>query len=172
MVLLGFTTTYAITAYHHWCCEFESWSGRGVQQYVIKFVSDLRQVCGFLWVLRFPPLIKLTATIYLKYCQTPLNKQTNKQNIVIILHMCVTMRQTTLTHSYHLIHVCHNDTKYFDTSYHLIHVCHNDAKYLGTLLSSYTCVSQWHQEHWHIVIILYLFVTILLSYYTCVSQWH
>jgi hypothetical protein len=21
----------AISAYHHWCCEFESWSGRGVQ---------------------------------------------------------------------------------------------------------------------------------------------
>jgi hypothetical protein len=31
--------------------------------YVIKFVSDLQQVGGFLWVLRFPPPIKLTATI-------------------------------------------------------------------------------------------------------------
>ena len=30
---------------------------------VIKFVSDLRQVGGFLRVLRFPPPIKLTATI-------------------------------------------------------------------------------------------------------------
>jgi hypothetical protein len=29
---------------------------------VIKFVSDLREVNGFLWLLRFPPLIKLTAT--------------------------------------------------------------------------------------------------------------
>jgi len=28
-----------------------------------KFVSDLLQVCGFLWVLRFPPPIKLTTTI-------------------------------------------------------------------------------------------------------------
>ena len=27
------------------------------------FVSDMRQVGGFLWVLRFPPPIKLTATI-------------------------------------------------------------------------------------------------------------
>jgi hypothetical protein len=62
-MVVGFTTTYAISAYHHWCCEFESWSGRGVQHYVIKFVSDLRQVCGFLWVLQFPPSIKLTATI-------------------------------------------------------------------------------------------------------------
>jgi hypothetical protein len=59
----GFTTTYAIIAYHQWCCEFESRSGRGVQHYVIKFVSDLRQVGGFLRVFQFPPPIKLTATI-------------------------------------------------------------------------------------------------------------
>jgi hypothetical protein len=61
-MVVGFTTTYAISAYHHWSCEFESRSGRGVQHYVIKFVSDLRQVGGFLWVLRFPP-IKRTTTI-------------------------------------------------------------------------------------------------------------
>ena len=41
------------------------------QLYVIKFVSDMRQPGGFLrehggflWGLRFPPLIKQTATIY------------------------------------------------------------------------------------------------------------
>jgi len=34
-----------------------------IQHYVIKFVSDLRQVGGFLRFLRFPPPIKLTATI-------------------------------------------------------------------------------------------------------------
>jgi hypothetical protein len=34
-----------------------------IQHYVIKVVSDLRHVSGFLWVLRFPPQIKLTATI-------------------------------------------------------------------------------------------------------------
>jgi len=38
-------------------------SGRGVQHYVIKFVSDLRQVGGFLGVLWFPPPIKMSATI-------------------------------------------------------------------------------------------------------------
>jgi uncharacterized membrane protein YcgQ (UPF0703/DUF1980 family) len=47
-MVVGFTTTYAISAYHHWCCEFESRSGRGVQHHVIKFVSDLRQGGGFL----------------------------------------------------------------------------------------------------------------------------
>ena len=62
-MVVGFTTTYAISVYHHWCCEFEFRSGRGVQHYVIKFVSDLLQVGGFLLVLRFPPPIKLTATI-------------------------------------------------------------------------------------------------------------
>jgi hypothetical protein len=34
-----------------------------IQHYVIKFVSDLRLVCGFLRVLRFPPTITLTAKI-------------------------------------------------------------------------------------------------------------
>jgi hypothetical protein len=34
-----------------------------IKYYVIKFVSDLRQVGGFLLLLRFPPPIKLIATI-------------------------------------------------------------------------------------------------------------
>ena len=34
-----------------------------IQHYVIKYVSDLQQVRGFLRVLQFPPPIKLTATI-------------------------------------------------------------------------------------------------------------
>jgi hypothetical protein len=40
-----------------WCVR------QATQHYVIKFVSDLPQVGGFLRVLRFPPAIKLTATI-------------------------------------------------------------------------------------------------------------
>jgi hypothetical protein len=54
--------TYAISACHQLCCEFESWSGEvnSIQHYVIKFVSDLQQVDGFLRVLWFPPPIKLT----------------------------------------------------------------------------------------------------------------
>jgi hypothetical protein len=59
-IVVGFTTTYTINAYHHWCCEFESQSGWGVHHYVVKFVSDLRQVSGFLQIFRFPPPIKLT----------------------------------------------------------------------------------------------------------------
>jgi hypothetical protein len=75
--------SYAISIYRHWYCEFESRSGLGVQHYVIKFVSDLRQVGGFLQLLRFPPLIKLTARYNwnivesgVKYHKT--NKHTNK----------------------------------------------------------------------------------------------
>ena len=34
-----------------------------IQHYVIKFISDLRQVSDFLRVLWFPPPIKLTDTI-------------------------------------------------------------------------------------------------------------
>ena len=59
------TTSYAISAYHHWSCEFESHPGGvySIQHYVIKFVGDLQQVGGFLLVFRLPPPIKLTATI-------------------------------------------------------------------------------------------------------------
>ena len=62
-MVVGIKTTYAISAYHHLCCEFESRSKRGVQHYVIKFVSDLRQVGDFLRAFQFSPPMKLTATI-------------------------------------------------------------------------------------------------------------
>jgi hypothetical protein len=60
-MVVGFNTTYAISAYHHWCCEFETFPWRGVQHHVIKSVNDLRQFGSLLQVLRFPPPIKLTA---------------------------------------------------------------------------------------------------------------
>ena len=58
-MVVGFTTC-AISAYRHQSGEFESHSWRDV----IMFVSDLWQVSAFL---RFPPPIKLTTTIKLKY---------------------------------------------------------------------------------------------------------
>jgi hypothetical protein len=65
-MVVGFPTTYAISAYHYWSYEFESHSGKvySMQHYVIKFVNNLWQVSGFLWVLQFPPPIKLTTMIY------------------------------------------------------------------------------------------------------------
>jgi len=50
-MVVGFTITYAIGTYRHWCWAFESRLGRGVQHYVIKFVSDLvvfSRTSGFL----------------------------------------------------------------------------------------------------------------------------
>jgi len=49
-MVVGFTSILTITAYHHYFCEFESRSGEvySIQHYVIKFVSDLQQVNGFL----------------------------------------------------------------------------------------------------------------------------
>jgi hypothetical protein len=64
-MVVGFITTYAISLYYHKRCEFESrlCEVYSIQHYETKFVSDLRQVGGFLWALRFPPSIKLTTTI-------------------------------------------------------------------------------------------------------------
>ena len=64
-MVVGAITTYAVNAYHHFHCEFETCSDEVflIQHYVIKFVSDMRQVGGFLRVLQFPPPINLTAMI-------------------------------------------------------------------------------------------------------------
>jgi len=64
-IVVGFTTTCTISAYHNQSCEFEPCSWQDVLDTTLcdKFVSGLRQVGGFLQVLQFPPPIKLTATI-------------------------------------------------------------------------------------------------------------
>ena len=64
-MVVEFITTYAISEYHQERRVFESRPGEvySIRHYVIKFVSDLRQVGGFFRVLRFPPPIKLTTTI-------------------------------------------------------------------------------------------------------------
>jgi len=80
------TTTYAISAYHHWCCEFESRSGRGVQPLCDK-------VCQWLATGRwFIPDSSTNKTdhhtiteILLKVTLNTIkqNKQTNKQTYSI-----------------------------------------------------------------------------------------
>jgi len=64
-MVVGCTINYAISAYHHYSCEFESHSGEvySIKHYVIKFTSHLRQVGGFLLAFRFPPPITLITTI-------------------------------------------------------------------------------------------------------------
>jgi hypothetical protein len=80
-MVVGSTTTWAIRAYHHNSCEFGSQSERSVQHYVIKFVSDLRQVGAFLWVLQFSSTNK-----------------TDRHNITEIL-LKVALNTTTVTFS-------------------------------------------------------------------------
>ena len=61
---VGFTTICAISA-HHIVVSLNPARGEvySIQYYVIKLVSDLQQVGGFLRVLRFLPPIKLTAIL-------------------------------------------------------------------------------------------------------------
>jgi Ca2+/Na+ antiporter len=64
-MIVGFTTKYAsvpitINVVRSNPAHGEVYS---MQHYVINFVSDLRQVCGFPRGILFPPPIKLTATI-------------------------------------------------------------------------------------------------------------
>ena len=55
-IVVGFTTNVVSSNLAHGKVYW-------IQHYVIKFVSDLQQVSGFLRVLWFPPPIELTATI-------------------------------------------------------------------------------------------------------------
>ena len=54
-MVVGFTKVVSSNPAHARCTQYS--------HYAIEFVSDLRQVSGFPWVLWFPPPIKLTATI-------------------------------------------------------------------------------------------------------------
>ena len=53
-----------------------------IQHYVIKFVSDLRQIRGFLSV-RFPPLINLAFTIFKDLSQFLFGSWRNNLNQVV-----------------------------------------------------------------------------------------
>ena len=53
----------AMHAHHDQCPNLTLDEMHSIQHYVINIVSDLQQVCGFLWVLQLPPPIKLTARI-------------------------------------------------------------------------------------------------------------
>ena len=79
-MVVGFTTTYEISAYHHFHCQFESHPDKvySMQDYEIKFVSDLQQVRGILRVLLFPPFNKTDhhdiAEILLKVALNTINQ--------------------------------------------------------------------------------------------------
>jgi len=64
-MVVGSTSTCAISAYHTKVVSSNPVHAEvySIQHYVIKFVSNLWQVSGFLHVLQFPLPIKLTTTI-------------------------------------------------------------------------------------------------------------
>jgi hypothetical protein len=62
-MVVGFTTIYAISVPITTNVVSLNPSQVRCTRYNIMFVSDLQQVGGFLQVIRFPPPIKLTATI-------------------------------------------------------------------------------------------------------------
>jgi hypothetical protein len=106
LMVVGFTTTYAISAYHHWCCEFEFQSGRGVQHYVMKFVRDLRQVCGFLRVLQFPPSIKWRPQYSWNIVESGVkHHQTNKIYLSVL-----SVEESGVPRENHLTATCHWQT--------------------------------------------------------------
>jgi hypothetical protein len=75
------------------CCEFEYRSGRGVNHNVIRFVSYLRQVAGFLRVIPSPLPQKIKTDrhdITQTLLKVALNsiKQTNKQTLKIDWVQC------------------------------------------------------------------------------------
>jgi hypothetical protein len=82
-MVVGFTTTYAIGAYHHLCCEFESSSGWGVQHYLIKFVSDMQQVYVFIQAVVFVSELSL----HLKYplAFTLVDNMWRKNNFILVV---------------------------------------------------------------------------------------
>ena len=64
-MVVGFTTTCVSSAYHHQSCEFEPRLCRGVLDTILcdKVCQLLATGRWFSPVFRFPPPIKLTATI-------------------------------------------------------------------------------------------------------------
>jgi hypothetical protein len=124
-MVVGYATAYAISAYHHWSCDFESRSGDvySIQHYVIKLVNELRLLGGFLLALRFPPPITKGPQ------QLPSCMQISESNVVlrcplwsmltfltVALHRSGTRRGTTMcwpvtVHNIYLSSQCYYTTR-------------------------------------------------------------
>ena len=77
-----------------------------LQQYVIKFVSNLRQIRGFPCVLRFPPPINLAFTIFKDWSQLFFGSWRNNLNQVV--HIVYPALSKGV---YTLIEIISNETK-------------------------------------------------------------
>ena len=110
-IIVGVTTTYAISAYHHWCCELESRSGRGVQ-HVIKFVSDLRQVVFFLRASYTNKIYRYDITEILLKVALNTIKQTNRHVHKSALTWSSTNKYCKFQHVLLIEHKLHLDIKF------------------------------------------------------------
>ena len=95
-MVIGFTTTYATSAYHHkrYELDFRAREVYSIEHYVIKFVRDLRHVGGFLRVLRFTSTNKTgrhdMTEILLKVALSTTNQPTKQTNIILtVFSSCV-----------------------------------------------------------------------------------
>jgi len=86
-MVIGIITTYVISAHHYKCCEFESRSSEkySIPHYVMKFVSDLREVADFLRVLRFPPVSSTNKTVRHDITEILLKVVLNTINLALTL---------------------------------------------------------------------------------------
>jgi hypothetical protein len=75
-MVVGFTTTYAISVYHPWWCEFESRSWRGVQYYVFFDLTMANKNINLIMV------IQLVDNVFVQYVKSTLHDKTQ--------HVCIT----------------------------------------------------------------------------------
>jgi len=71
--------------------------------YVIKFINEFRQVDGFLWVLRFPPPIKLTARYSWNIVESGI-KHHNPNPVIFVLYTNIILGPTHYKTSYFYLH--------------------------------------------------------------------
>jgi hypothetical protein len=137
-MVVGFTTTYAISANHHWCCELESRTWRGVQHYVIK-------VCQWLatgrWFSPGPPVSSTNKTdrhdiieILLKVLLNTI-KQTNKQNRAVNINKTILNQKTLMLVKPNRRSIvdgvfweCHAPCKWKMTFFRLTQCCFSELK--------------------------------------------
>jgi len=82
-----------------------------IQHYVIQFIIDLWQVGGFLWVLSFPPPIKLTARYNWSICESDIKhhkpNQINQIEVHIDNSLClVTTDRKAKVILFEMAHMC------------------------------------------------------------------
>ena len=87
-MVVGFTTTYAISAYHNWRCEFESSTQRGILDTILGY-----KVCYWLatgrWLDRLPKHFKSIICDLQLHTRSPYHKNSDFSIIYSIYYLLV-----------------------------------------------------------------------------------